>query len=77
MDEVQIFKMFEIGVKILVSSLSELPFDIIILHDVVEEIHIVGHTYGCHDPENGVSVNSWERFGIFFLLTWNINEKIT
>lgn len=31
---------------------TQSPFDIIILHNVVEEIHIVGHTYGCYDPED-------------------------
>ena len=48
---------------------TQSPFDIIILHNVVEEIHVVGHTYGCHDPEDGVPVNARERFSIFFLLT--------
>lgn len=55
--------------SIFVFLITQSPFDIIVLHDVAEEIHIVGHTYRCHNPENGVSVNARERFSIFFLLT--------
>lgn len=61
--------------KFCVFLVTHSPFDIFILHDVTEEIYIVGHTYRCHDPENGVSVNAREWFSIFFLLTWKVIEK--
>lgn len=54
---------------------TQSPFDIIILHNVVEEIHIVGNTYGSYDPEDGVPVDAWERFSIFFHLTWKVTQK--
>lgn len=59
----------------LLNVITQSPFDIIIFHYVVDEIHIVGHTYWCYNPENGVSVNAREWFGIFFLLTWKTMEK--
>ena len=60
--------MYEIRREFGVSLIAQAPFDIIVLHDVAEEINIVGHTHRCHDPENGVSVNARERSGIFFPL---------
>lgn len=51
------------------------PFDIIVLHDITQEIHIVSNTYRCQDPKNGVSVYARKRFGIFFPLTWKEMEK--
>lgn len=54
---------------VMIQNITESPFDITIVHDVAEEIYVVCHSYGCYDPENGVSVNARERFFILFILT--------
>lgn len=47
--------------------MQQLPFNIFVFQDDAEKIYVVGQTNRSRNPEDGVSVKAWERFGVCFL----------